>query len=610
MTTISRSKQILSEIDLLLDAGKYEDAKVLLSFLDAHRLDHESWLHLLLINVTLDGAIPYKDEIDGLRSLLDPSDVEKEIIRKIFLLASKPAEEERRDQRRADPVNQMPEQPDSLRAVESQLPDKVKLLQDRDSELLTLKKQLAELSASKEEIVRSLEETVVQNEELRTKEAALNALENRFTETIRFLENQLSEKEKFLESREANLKALAYRVNQLNTQLAELDRAKDEDGRLFREELAQKSDILRLRDSVIKKLEERFAKQIRVLECQLGDEQNLLEIRDRELNSLMAKVSELIQERADLAAEREKSDRLLQEALREKAALLHANESSTREVEEMRAKIRSFERELAEKQELVENSGTAVAELRRQIHVLTKRSREVAAAKLRAETLLHEERIRASQVHSAADSTHKRFADEPPDDQVPSPEPTNTASIDCKSSGPSWFRRAWQIIWKPKTFPATALPVAVVGLLIIPIAYFLLGHGRAPTDGNSVATVDAVITKSSIDAEERQAPVSPSRSFDLKSRKTIDADYRNVRKREDPPERAAAYKTRRSVSLREEPRFAASAKAQIGAGTSISVLAAKGDWFKVKTQPSGAVGYVRKEYLVRQPFDLAQRAEN
>jgi Bacterial SH3 domain len=613
MTKISHSKQILSEIELLLNAGKYEDAKVLLSFLDDHRLDRESRLHVLLINVTLDGAIPYKDEIDDLRRLSDFSDLEKEIISKILFLVSKSVEEGPRDQGRADPVNRMPEQPVPLRAFESQLPDKAKLLQDRESELLGLKKQLAELSASKEEVVRLLEETVMQNEELlRTKEAALNALENRFSETIGSLENQLSEKEKILESREANLKALAYRVNQLNTQLVELDRAKDEDARLFREEIAQKSELLRLRDSAIKKLEERFAQQIRVLECQLGDEQNLLEIRDRELNSLMAKVKELTQERADLASERETSDRLLQEALREKAALRHANESSTRAVEEMRAKIQWLERELAEKQELVENSGTAVAELRRQIHVLTKRSREVAAAKLRAETLLHEERIRASQVHSAGDSTHKRFANEPPGDQVPAPEPTSTLSTDCNSSGPSRFRRAWQITWKRKTFRATALPVAAVGLLMIAIAYFLLGHGRAPTDSNSVAAVDAVITKSSIDDEEWGTPVSPSsRSSDLKSRKTADADYRNARRREDPPGHVIAYKTRRAVSLREEPRFAATARAQIGPGTPITVLEAKGDWFKVKTQPSGAVGYVRKEYLVRQPFDLiVQRARN
>jgi hypothetical protein len=149
-------------------------------------------------------------------------------------------------------------------------------------------------------------------------------------------------------------------------------------------------------------------------------------------------------------------------------------------------------------------------------------------------------------------------------------------------------------------------------LLIVPIAYFFLGHGHAPTGGNSVAAVDAVITKSSIDDEEYRAPVSPTpRAVELKSRKAPDANYRNARRREDPPRRAAAYKTRRPVSLREEPRFAATAKTQIEAGTSISVLEAQGDWFKVKTEPSAAVGYVRKEHLVRQPFDLVvQRKEN
>jgi hypothetical protein len=610
MTKISRSKEILSEIELFLNAGKYEDAKVLLSFLDDHRLDRESRLHLLLIKVTFDGAIPYKGEIDGLSSLSDPNDLEKEIIRKILLLASK-SEDGQRDQGRADPVNRLPEQPVPLRAFESQLPDKAKPLQNRAAELLTLKKQLAEQGASKDEVVCSLEETVMENAERpRTREATLNALESRFSETIRTLENQLSEKEKILESREANLKALGYRMNQLNTHLAELDRARDEDARLFREELAQKSELLRVRDSAIKKLEERFAKQIRVLECQLGDEQNLLNIRDRELNSLMAKVAELTQERADLASEREKSDRGVKEALREKAALLRANESSTGEVEEMTAKIQWFERELAEKQELVENSGRAVAELGRQIHMLTKRSREVAAAKLRAETLLHEERIRASQVHSAADSPHKTFAYEPPGDRVLAPEPSNTPSTDCNSSWPSRFRRPWQITWKSKTFPAAALPVAAVGLLIIPIGYFLLGHGRAPKDSNSVAAVDAAIAKSSIDGEERPAPVSPtSRSSDLKSRKKAGADYRNTRRREDPPGHVTAYKTQRAVSLREEPRFAATAKAQIAAGTSISVLEAKGDWFKIKTRPSGAVGYVRKEYLVRQRSSHSAESE-
>jgi Bacterial SH3 domain len=610
MTKISHPKQILPEIDLFLNAGKYEDAKVLLSFLDDQRLDRESRLHLLLINVTLDGATPYKDEIDGLRNWLNPSDLEREIIRKILLLASKSEEAGRREQGGADPVR-LPEQPVPRGAPESQLPDKAKLLQDREAELSTVKKQLAELSASKEEIARSLEETIKQKTELLgTTEAALRALEGRFGETIRSVENQLSEKEKILESREANLNALRYKINQLNTRLAELERAKAQDGGLFREQLAQKSELLRDTNSAIKKLEERLAKQIRILESQLGDEQNLLEIRDRKVNSLMARVSELTQERADLASEREKSDRLVKEALREKAALLHANESSTREVEEMRAKIHWFEHELADKQELVENSGAAVAELRRQIHVLTKRSREVAAAKLRAETLLHEERIRASQVLSAADSSHKEFLNEPPGDKGAAPEPTNTPSADRNSSWTGPFRPPWQVIWKPKTFSATALSACAVGLIIISTGYFLFGHRREPMASNSVAAVNAVIPKVSVDEEERRAPVNPtSLSSDMKSRKTADADYRNTKRREDPPGHVIGYKTRRVVSLREEPRFAAAAKAQIAAGTSISVLEAKGDWLKVKTRPSGAVGYIRKEYLVRQRSPYSVESE-
>jgi hypothetical protein len=604
MTKISHFKQLLSEIELLLNAGKYEDAKVLLTFINDQQLDRESRLRLLLINVTLDGATLYKDEIDGLRNLLNSSDLEKEIIRKILLLASESEEVGPSEQGGADPVR-VPEQIVPHGTPGSQLPDKAKLLQDREAELSTVKKQLAELSASKEAIVRSLEETLKQKTELlNTKEAALNALESRFSETIRSLKNQLSEKEKILESREANLKALAYRLNQLNTQLVELNRAKEKDDRLIRKELAQKNDLLELRDSTIRKLEERFTKQM------LGDEQNLLEIRDREVNSLMARVSELTQERADLASEREKSDRLVKEALREKAALLHANESSTREVEEMRAKIHWFEHELADKQELVENSGAAVAELRRQIHVLTKRSREVAAAKLRAETLLHEERIRASQVLSAADSPHKAFVNEPPADQGAAPEPTNTPSADRNSSWTGPFRPRWQVIWQPKTFSATALSACAVGLIIISTGYFLLAHRREPMASNSVAVVNAVMPKVSIDEEERRAPVNPaSRSSDMKSRKTADADYRNTKRREEPPGHVITYKTRRVVSLREEPRFAAAAKAQIAAGTSISVLEAKGDWLKVKTRPSGTVGYIRKEYLVRQRSPYSVESE-
>jgi hypothetical protein len=84
MAKISRYQQIFSEIELFLNAGRYEDAKVLLRFLDDRPLDRESSLRLLLINVTLDGPRPYKDEIDKLHGLLNPTTLRKKSSGKFF----------------------------------------------------------------------------------------------------------------------------------------------------------------------------------------------------------------------------------------------------------------------------------------------------------------------------------------------------------------------------------------------------------------------------------------------------------------------------------------------------------------------------------------------
>jgi hypothetical protein len=599
--TKSHSQQMLSEIELFLDAGSYDSAKVLLTFLDHDALDPESRLYLLLINIRLDGPIPYKNEIDQLCTLSNPSYTEKEIIRKIVLLQSEYAKEEgRKDQSGAYLLEQQRDQPVPSPAWVTQ-PREAELPREHEWELLAFKKQLAELSASKDQAVRSLEETVEQNTELlRTKELALNALENRFSETIRSLENQLTEKDELV-SRDADLKALGFKVNQLDARLAELDRAKDQHTRLLREELNQKTEFLQVKDAAIKKLEEQFAGQIHALESQIDEKQNLSATRDRELASLMVKVSELTRERTELALERENSDRLIREKLRENAARLQAKESSISEMEKrMRAKIDWLEQQLTEKQELLENSAAEFAKLRSQTDVLTERLAQVEAAKLRAETVLYEERNATSQALSSAAAAHESAVGALPGD----PEPivaTSPSRQDRNSGWLSRFPRAWQMPSRPKTFPAAALSVAAVGLFIISIGYFVLSHHHTvPNSPDTVAQARLPVTvvESSMVEEERGTSAAPL--VDLKARKRIGADNRNARKRDGRPEGGDTYVTRRAVSLRGEPRFAATANAQIDAGTSISVLGAQGDWLKVKTRPSGAVGYVRKEYLVPQ----------
>lgn len=297
---------------------------------------------------------------------------------------------------------------DKLRICENQLREKTDVIQNQAADLLAAKKQLADLSTEKDQGIRSLQATVQQQAELlQSKETVRQALESRSGEAIRSLEGQLNERDEMLASRDAEVKASGAKVGKLTAQLAEFDRAKDQDARLLREEIRQKTELLHVKESAIKKIEERLSGQIRALESQLGEKANLLVSRDAEIDTFLAKVNTLTQERAELASERDKSERLMQEELREKNALLQAKESSIDEIEgQLTAKVQALEHQLAQKQKLLESSGADLGELRSQISVLTERMGEVEGAKHRVEAQLHEERNRASESRAESELNH------------------------------------------------------------------------------------------------------------------------------------------------------------------------------------------------------------
>ncbi|MEA2659908.1 MAG: hypothetical protein QOF64_2507 [Candidatus Binatota bacterium] len=297
---------------------------------------------------------------------------------------------------------------DKLRILENQLRVKTDVMQNQASDLLAAKKQLADLSTEKDQGIRSLQATVQQQAELlQSKETARDALESRSSEAIRSLEGQLNERDEMLASGDAEVKASGAKVGKLTAQLAELGSAKDQDARLLREEIRQKTELLHVKESAIKKIEERLSGQIRALESQLGEKANLLVSRDSEIDTFLAKVSALTQERAELASERDKSERLVQEELREKNVLLQAKESSIGEIEgQLTAKVESLEHQLAQKQKLLESSGAELGELRSQIYVLTERMGEVEGAKHRVEAQLHEERNRMEKARAESELNH------------------------------------------------------------------------------------------------------------------------------------------------------------------------------------------------------------
>jgi chromosome segregation ATPase len=165
---------------------------------------------------------------------------------------------------------------------------------------------------------------------------------------------------------------------------------------MLQEDLKQKTKLLDSKESAIGALEERLSGKARSLESQLQQKQELLAARDAELDALMAKVSELSQKVSEMGAERERSDRLLQEELREKTLLLQSSEKSVAESEEhLQNRLDVLERQVAEKHKLLESSGLELRELRAQFNDLTERFNETEAAKVALEGLLQQERSNA-----------------------------------------------------------------------------------------------------------------------------------------------------------------------------------------------------------------------
>jgi chromosome segregation ATPase len=302
---------------------------------------------------------------------------------------------------------------EKLRRLESQLREKEELLRSRETQIDAFKNQLDDLASSKEHAARTLQDDLRQKTELLDeKAAAMAALEERFSTRIHTLESALIEKQEIVEAREAQLKELASKANTLSGEMVELETSKDHATRMLHEDLRQKTELLQSKESSMKALEERLTGKIRSLDDQVSQKQELLIARDTELDALMAKVSELTQKVSELGAERERSDRLIQEELREKTAMLQSKESSIGELEErLKGRVDSLERQVADKQKLLEASGVDLSDLRAQVSSVTERLNETEAAKVYLEGLLQKERHNADQMSVSVEPSQREASD-------------------------------------------------------------------------------------------------------------------------------------------------------------------------------------------------------
>src|SRR5215470_11536228 len=201
-----------------------------------------------------------------------------------------------------------------------------------------------------------------------------------------------------------------------------------------------------------------------------------------------------------------------------------------------------------------------------------------------------------------------------------------------------WLSRTLQTIRTLKV-SHTALAIAAVTSLMIPIACFLLRQDSTKMSARANATLSQPMLANSVLAVD---PIELSRQFNeielqweqiddslkteakaivsvyttnlrlvrgqskstiqanprtagLKVAQAVETDGSKTQKLAAKPDQGIEYRTRRNAPLRQEPSYRAPKSQDIDAGATISVLETKGDWLKVQAGPS--VGYVRKEYV-------------
>ena len=290
---------------------------------------------------------------------------------------------------------------EKVRALEGELGARQELLGSRETELAALAAKVADLTSqlndentAKDQSTRSLhEELRKRNALLQEKDAAAKSLEARFTDNIRSLEREVKQRQELLTGRETELAALTPKITSLTAQLADAGALNDQAARRLREDIKKKNDLLLSKEAAMKGIEQRLTGTVRSLESQLNEKQELLSTRELELEALMSKVSTLAGQVGELEAARERSERLLQEEVREKSALLEAKESSIGDIEErLSGRVKMLERQLSEKQQLLESGGSELGETRERMLAMSERLKELETAKTELEDLLSEER--------------------------------------------------------------------------------------------------------------------------------------------------------------------------------------------------------------------------
>jgi chromosome segregation ATPase len=291
-----------------------------------------------------------------------------------------------------------------LVATEHRIAEHENLLQNRDRELEALRFQMATLAQQpnraaspvtrEENLLR--EELRKKSDLLEARDATINQLEKHLVGKVHALEAQQHVKEKLLAERDVELEALKGQLTKAAT-------AKNQAERLLAEELRKEKLASQSKDSAIRELEKNLSGKVHALTLQLTEKQELLQVRDAEMEGLRAEVNALTGQLTEAGSAKARAENLLQQELKNKTELLNSKDAAFKELHESsRATIHDLEKQLSEKETLFRDHKAELETLRTE---LTKSG----TAKNRAESFLAEELRKQKQAFEAKDAAMREL---------------------------------------------------------------------------------------------------------------------------------------------------------------------------------------------------------
>ena len=300
---------------------------------------------------------------------------------------------------------------ETIRSLESQAGDRERLLKSHESELAALNTELHLSALAKEQAESELAAVRADLEKERDAgESNVKELGSRLGNNIRDLQTQIEERDILVQARNGEIHSLKAEVHALSTKFEEAQRASERAETALNAALSKGQNISDEKAATVRGLEERYSKSLRQLESQLGEKEQVLQVREGEIQSLTVTVQSLTKKLDEQVTARASLEKSLTQELRKEKEIRQARESGNKELEaRYTAELTVLQQQLTERDGLLQTRGAEIEALQIQVASLAEQLSKVGSAKERAAGLLQEKLRKEKAFLSASDSALKEL---------------------------------------------------------------------------------------------------------------------------------------------------------------------------------------------------------